>query len=159
MAALSCGCKPWIRQHTQYNFSQPAGDEFAPKWRSLLTSKPSYELDRARKEAPHLKFSNQKVQDKNCYTFLDRKNHKTSWKLLRFIGCAKIVKLIITHVELKMHLTISFRKLTVGTSHYNFFNSPISGMMQRRVILFILTIHKKCKITKIVQEPVSRKAR
>ena len=122
MAALSRGCKPWIRRHTQYNFSQPAGDEFAPKWRSLLTSKPSYELDRTRKEAPHLKFSNQKVQDKKLlpqtHTFLDKKNHKTSWKLLRFIGCAKNVNLIITHVELKMHVTISFRRLTVGTSHY-----------------------------------------
>ena len=27
----------------------------------------------------------------------------------------------------------------------------MGGMLQHRVILFILTIHKKCKITKIVQ--------
>ena len=54
-----------------------------------------------------------------------------------------------------MHVTIYFRRLTVGTSRHRkrlvFFYSPISDMVQRRVILFVLTIHKKCKITKIVQ--------
>ena len=49
-----------------------------------------------------------------------------------------------------MHVTIYFRILLRHRKRF-FFYSPISGMVQRRVILFILTIHKKCKITKIVQ--------
>ena len=75
-------------------------------------------------------------------------------KNLRCIVCAIILNLIVNPVELKMHVTIYFRRLTVGTSRHRkrfFFYSPIGGMVQRRVILFILTIHKKCEITKIVQ--------
>ena len=49
-----------------------------------------------------------------------------------------------------MQVTIYFRILLRHRKRF-FFYSPISGMVQRRVILFILTIHKKCKITKIVQ--------
>ena len=75
-------------------------------------------------------------------------------KNLRCIVCVIIVNLIITPIELTMHVTIYFRRLSVGTSRHRkrfFFYSPIGAMVQRRVILFILIIHQKCKITKIVQ--------
>ena len=83
MAALSCGCKPTIRQHTEYNFSQPAEDKFVPNWRSLLSSKPFCELDGAQKEAPYLQLANQKVQDKNLLLETHIFRQRKPWNIMK----------------------------------------------------------------------------